>query len=624
LFAAEQEGGVSLETIESRKQSIQTKLDFLKESPNEKNTELVSLLQQQRVTLEQFEGLKQRSLELAAQEGNQASSGEALQSLKKELPRSSFIYYQRLLGALLILEERRHDTALLVSSTEGVLADRKADFANFQQDLRRLREVVQTNAPERFSEVEVLEARTELSKILLQYHEEVLLFSKAELSQQDTDLKRIRLELSEVESILEFSEEDRDRLLSDLEIKAEETISESREIDQKLERIEKQLPTLAIANKDGSRLLFEKIKEARSILQQSILSTVQLLEIRKVWLAIQYRYFNGKIDAAEFQGVRRELEQMLDRLEDTLAWKDRKFSLLVNQLVRVYAREGASVKDEVKQLVEEISGLIGEQRETVRFLHWSIERFLAQTRSRFGVREGVSRFTDMLFAFWNFELIVVDDNPITISKVVRSLLLFLLGLLATRYLTRRVLGKLLERFPLRSGVKVAIQSISFYVLLACFGLLALHLVHIPLTIFTLLGGAIAIGVGFGSQNIINNFISGLILLIEQPIRVGDIVEFSGERGTIQRIGARSTLMLTPENLEVVVPNSFLLENSVTNYTLGSNLVRRSILVGVAYGSPTRDVSKLLSKAVESHGKIHKKPAPDIFFPVSAFGYQCHY
>ena len=122
--------------------------------------------------------------------------------------------------------------------------------------------------------------------------------------------------------------------------------------------------------------------------------------------------------------------------------------------------------------------------------------------------------------------------------------------------------------------------------------MALELIHLPLTVFAFMGGAVAIGVGFGSQNVLNNFMSGLILLAERPIRVGDLVDIDGLYGTIEHVGARSTRVKTGSNLEIIVPNSKFLENNVTNWTLSDARIRVSVQVGVAYGTPTGKVSRV--------------------------------
>ena len=222
-----------------------------------------------------------------------------------------------------------------------------------------------------------------------------------------------------------------------------------------------------------------------------------------------------------------------------------------------------------------------------------------------------------LQAAWNYEITSVDDRPITVRKVVAGIVLMLLGFYVSRRLSRLIGRRMLPRIGFDNGAATAVQSISFYLLITCFGFVSLELINIPITVFTFLGGAVAIGVGFGSQNILNNFISGLILLAERPIRVGDLVDIGGTCGNVEKIGARSTRIKTGSNLEIIVPNSRLLEDSVTNWTLSDARMRSVVKVGVAYGASTEDVLRLLKQAVgECEHALHE-PAPIVL--LSDFG-----
>lgn len=218
-----------------------------------------------------------------------------------------------------------------------------------------------------------------------------------------------------------------------------------------------------------------------------------------------------------------------------------------------------------------------------------------------------------LWSSWNYEITSVDDRPITVRKIVIGLGLLLAAFLLARLLSGVVGRHVLPRFGLNSGATLAFQSIAFYLMLTCFGVLSLEIINLPITIFAFMGGAIAIGIGFGSQNVLNNFISGLILLAERPIRVGDLVDIDGLNGTIERIGARSTRVKTGANLEIIVPNAKFLENNVTNWTLSDTRIRMMVAVGVAYGSPTREVHRLLLESVQRHPDILKSPPPIILF-----------
>ncbi|MBT8148625.1 MAG: mechanosensitive ion channel [Pseudomonadales bacterium] len=141
----------------------------------------------------------------------------------------------------------------------------------------------------------------------------------------------------------------------------------------------------------------------------------------------------------------------------------------------------------------------------------------------------------------------------------------------------------------------------------------LDILNIPLTAFAFVSGAIAIGVGFGAQNIINNFISGWILMWERPIKIGDFLEVGEAKGTVESINTRSTRIRRVDGVHMLIPNSFLLENTVVNWTLVDALTRTIVRVGVEYGSPVKQVSALMQQALEEHDTILKEPAPAVFF-----------
>lgn len=214
---------------------------------------------------------------------------------------------------------------------------------------------------------------------------------------------------------------------------------------------------------------------------------------------------------------------------------------------------------------------------------------------------------------WHFEITKVENTSITIGKIILSIFFFILGFFVSRFVSTVFIRWLLIKFRLARSSLDAIQKLLFYVLIIIFALLSLQIVQVPITFFTFLGGALAIGFGFGSQNIMNNFISGLILLMERPIKIGDYVEIEGVLGEIDFIGMRSTRFQTPDNIHLVIPNSSFLEKNVINWTLSDKVVRRVVKVGVAYGSPTQDVKKILLNAAENHELILKDPEPQVFF-----------
>ncbi len=141
----------------------------------------------------------------------------------------------------------------------------------------------------------------------------------------------------------------------------------------------------------------------------------------------------------------------------------------------------------------------------------------------------------------------------------------------------------------------------------------LDVMNVTLTAFAFLSGAVAIGVGFGAQNIINNFISGWILMWERPIRIGDFLEVDGARGTVETINTRSTRIRRVDGVHMLIPNSKLLENTVVNWTLIDNLTRTSLRVGVAYGSDCKLVARLIEQATVAQDDILNEPAAVVIF-----------
>ena len=141
----------------------------------------------------------------------------------------------------------------------------------------------------------------------------------------------------------------------------------------------------------------------------------------------------------------------------------------------------------------------------------------------------------------------------------------------------------------------------------------LSVLKIPLTVFAFLGGALAIGVGFGTQTLIKNFISGIIVLVERKVRVGDVLDVEGIVGTVVEINTRSSVIRGGDDLETIIPNSMFLENRVTSLTLSSAKVRRSVRVGAAYGTSPQLVMDILRESAARHGLICKEPAPFAVF-----------
>lgn len=192
-------------------------------------------------------------------------------------------------------------------------------------------------------------------------------------------------------------------------------------------------------------------------------------------------------------------------------------------------------------------------------------------------------------------------------------LILLGGYFAANGFTFLLKKVILPKLPLQRGLPYAISTVTYYVLLVLVALAALSGAGIELNKFTVLTGALGVGLGFGLQNIVNNFVSGLILLFERPIHVGDTVDVGGLVGIVRRIGARSSTVVTFQGAEVIVPNSNLLSNQVINWTLSSQWRRVDVPVRVAYGTDPERVIKLLVSVAESYPGVLLERPPMAFF-----------
>ena len=215
--------------------------------------------------------------------------------------------------------------------------------------------------------------------------------------------------------------------------------------------------------------------------------------------------------------------------------------------------------------------------------------------------------------YWEFPLFTLSSGPqVTVGQVVATLLVIFLGILISWYL-QRLLGRQLLKADVNPNVTQTVQRIVFYAVLILLFITVLGMLRIPITALAFISGAVAIGVGFGAQNIINNLISGWILMSERPVRIGDFVEIDSNRGIVEIIGNRSTRIRRIDGVHLLVPNSQMLERVVINWTLVDNHFRTSVRVGVNYGSPVRLVEKLLMQATDEHSLILNDPPVIVVF-----------
>jgi small-conductance mechanosensitive channel len=214
--------------------------------------------------------------------------------------------------------------------------------------------------------------------------------------------------------------------------------------------------------------------------------------------------------------------------------------------------------------------------------------------------------------FLNITLITIAGYNVTLAEVLYVPTLLIVGYVLVRWLVMTVTKTLSRKGVSPDAVQIVRRALFILGFVVLF-ITTLDLLNVPLTAFGFVSGAVAIGVGFGAQNIINNFISGWILMWERPIRINDFIEVGDTSGTVEEINTRSTRVRRVDGVHLLVPNSQLLEQTVVNWTLIDRMLRCVVRVGVAYGSDVKLVQQLLLKAMKEDPMIQQDPEPQAIF-----------
>jgi potassium-dependent mechanosensitive channel len=234
-------------------------------------------------------------------------------------------------------------------------------------------------------------------------------------------------------------------------------------------------------------------------------------------------------------------------------------------------------------------------------------------------------------ATWDWEVFSAEDTievdgkkitghrSVTVGKIVTALVILSIGYWLCLYLAGLVGRLAMTRLGVDPELANLLRQWSQALLLTILIVTSLLWVKIPLTIFAFLGGAFAIGIGFGAQNLLKNVISGILLLIERPLRVGDLIEVENVRGRVTTIGLRSSTVRDAKGVVTLIPNSSFLERHLTNWTYSSRIGRFSLRVGAPYGSATQVVMDLLAGLAAGHPHVLKTPQPQVL--LDEFGTQ---
>jgi small-conductance mechanosensitive channel len=225
----------------------------------------------------------------------------------------------------------------------------------------------------------------------------------------------------------------------------------------------------------------------------------------------------------------------------------------------------------------------------------------------------MSGFLESARKVLEYPLFKMGEGHLTVLGLLQLIAMLGLVLLAESFLRRYLLSRVLRRTRFNASLQFAIARIAGYAFIVLGFYVALNVVGLNLTSLAVVAGAIGVGIGFGLQNIVQNFVSGLIILAERPISIGDRVEVGGVAGQVTHIRLRSTTVVTNDNISIIVPNSDFISHRVTNWSHGDPRVRIRLPVGVAYGTEPRKLECLLLEMAHEHPKVLSNPAPSVFF-----------
>ncbi len=367
--------------------------------------------------------------------------------------------------------------------------------------------------------------------------------------------------------------------------------------------------------------------------QKNLINTAEKIWQDRFWLT----------QKPSLNEMRQKLVEVNQTLESLKFWKkygestlSNWLNLIRNQKERLAAPDRSPAERQTQQLV--LQAYQERQDITLRIIEYlgNIERLANRLKDElsrkiieasFGsrIKERLESASSFMKSIWNTELYVaeettiVDDRSIvkpvsvTIGKIVTALFILLVGTWIARKVGRLIQWGMTKKLGQSASEAEQIGKVIFMVMFIGVFIFSLVSVNIPLAVFAFLGGALAIGIGFGAQHLINNFISGLILLFDHSIRVGDIVEIDGEGGRVTDVGMRNAQIRRFDGIEMMVPNSQFLQQKVTNWTLTDRTIRYKVSVGVAYGSPTRKTEGIIMKAIANYPRVLADPAPTVLF-----------
>ena len=220
---------------------------------------------------------------------------------------------------------------------------------------------------------------------------------------------------------------------------------------------------------------------------------------------------------------------------------------------------------------------------------------------------------DTFVTVWDYALWMVGHKGVTVGHCIMALIIMFVGFRVARHIQGRLRKGLEKKRNLDSSGKLALERITFAIMITIILYTTLAILRIPLTVFHFAVGGLMIGVGFGARELFSNLISGIILMVERPVKIDDVVEVENEIGRVFNIGLRSFQIHTENNIDIMLPNSVVLNEKLVNWTKNDHMVLTKVSIGIAYASDIKEATELMIQAVTKIDGVLKEPAPFVLF-----------
>jgi small-conductance mechanosensitive channel len=222
-----------------------------------------------------------------------------------------------------------------------------------------------------------------------------------------------------------------------------------------------------------------------------------------------------------------------------------------------------------------------------------------------------SEFSSLLKRIFNVTLFEINKQPITVSNLIMFVLVISVFAMLSRIIRRILRGQIFPRLAIDEATQYTLLRVTHYLVIVIGALVAFQFIGIDLTGLAVIFGLLSVGIGFGLQNITSNFVAGLILLLERPIKVGDRITVGDTEGDVVEINIRSTTIRSLNNIAIIVPNSEFVSTTVINWTYGDQKVRLEIDVGVSYSSDLDTVLRSLREVAVECPEVLSNPGPEV-------------